>query len=206
MSTDELVVAVAGLAVVAVPLVAVLFIRHRARRLRERLASAFELGTCRGAGFLGATVAGLFRGYPCRYGVQLASQHSPGGATLRLAVSSPLGWSAEGAGLGLQALVKLGLLGDAAIGDAELDRQLRFAADDERGLVTLAAVAGFREALTELLASPSFVAVEVRRDRLEVRWAPRSREADEDPMVLRQRLAAAAHLAEVSSCPPRLDA
>lgn len=206
MSTDELVVAVAGLAVVTVPLAAVLLIRHRARRLRERLAPVFELGTCRGAGFLGAAVVGLFRGYPCRYRVQPASHHSPGGATLRLAVSSPLRWSAERAGLGVQALVRLRLLGDVAIGDVELDRQLRFSADDEGGLVSLAAVAGFRETLTELLGGANFVAVEVRRDRLEVRWRPRSTGADEDPVVLRRRLAAAARLAAVCSCPPRLDA
>lgn len=204
MSHDEIIVLAAGLAIVAVPVAAATVIHRIARRRRERLAPAFELGTCRGAGPLGTIVEGLYRGYSCRYAVQHASQYNPGGASVRLAATSPVAWSAQLADAGSRLMVKVGLLKDVEVGADEFDQRLRFTAEEEGALRSLVGTETVRSALGALLASPNFAAVRVRADRLEARWVPRSPSLDEDPEVLRFRLEAVVTLAGACGCSPRL--
>ena len=204
MNPDVLILAAVALAVALGLGVVTLILRHLARRRRERLAPAFELGTCRGVGPLGTVVEGVYRGYTCRYAVQHASQYNPGGASIRLAAASAVRWSAQVADVGSRLMVKVGLLKDVEVGADEFDQRLRFTAEDEGALRSLVGTEAMRTALGALLASPNFAAVQIRADRLDARWAPRSRSLDEDPEVLRSRLEAVVTLAGACGCSPRL--
>jgi len=187
------------LAVVAIGLV---LVRRHAQRLHDRLAPAFELGTTRRASSLPPAVEGLFHGYVCRYAIEQRSQYSAGGATLRIRVASPLKWSAARKGLGSALLASVGILRDLAIGDAELDAQLRLSAGDAPMLVSLLGQERTRTALRALADSEGFASITVRAQRADVKWAPRRPELDENPEALRRRLSAAVDLLAACGCPP----
>ena len=174
----------------------------KSRRRADRLAPAFELGTARPSGFLGSAVAGLYRGYSCRYQIQYASQYDRGGGTVRLSVSSPHQWSAEINKPGTRLLSKFGLLQDLEIGHRELDQHLRFAASEEGTLRSLFGSEKVLNAMHVLAAGENFESVHVRADRVDVKWAPRMPKLDEDPEVLRQRLEFVTELVVACGYPP----
>ena len=187
----------------AVGLVAALVIlRTRGHRRAQRLGTAFELGTSRPAGFLGSALDGLYRGYSCRYQVQHASQYDRGGASLRLAISSPHRWTAEVPNLANKMLARFGLISDLEIGDAELDEQLRFAAAEEGHLLAIFGSESVRKAMQALASSDNFEAVRVRADRIDVRWSPRAPQLDETAEVLRVRLELVTALLVACGYPP----
>jgi hypothetical protein len=180
-----------------------LYMLVRKGRLRtERLSIAFELGTAKSAGVLGSAVDGLYRGYSCRYQVQYPSQYDRGGASLRLMVSSPHHWSTEVAKPGTRLLTRFGLLKDLEIGDRELDEHFRFAADDEGGLRSLFATETVREAMHVLAASENFESVQVRPERVDIRWSPRMPKLDDEPEALRGRLEFVVTLVQACGYPP----
>ena len=200
-STIITLAAVAAGALVAV-LVAVA--RSQARRQFERLAPAFELGTAHRVGLVPPSVEGLFQGYTFRYTVEARSQYSAGGALLRTRVSSPLEWSASLQDAGSRLLVSVGILKDMDIGDDELDRRLRFAASDPSSLKALLGQTRTREALRALAAGQGFASVQIRPQRVDLKWAPRQPELDEDPDALRGRMAAAVTLLSACGYPPHM--
>jgi hypothetical protein len=206
MDPELIPLAVTAAVVILTLTVVATVLRKKGRRLAERLAPAFELGTSRPAGPLGIGVDGLYRGYSCRYLVRLASQYDRGGATLKLDATSPFSWSAERSQAGTRLLVSLGVLRDLEVGDEELDERLRFAADDVGALLGLIGTASFRSALLELVSTENFESVRVRTERLEVMWSPRAAQLDEDPEALRGRLEAAVDLLTAAGSPPRLRA
>jgi hypothetical protein len=178
--------------------------RGQAQRLFDRLAPAFELGTARRARVLPPAVEGLFQGYTCRYGIEQRSQYSPGGANLRVRVSSPLRWSASLQDAGSRLLVSVGILKDLAIGDDELDQKLRLAGSDASALTSLLGQQRTRTALRSLVETEGFASITVRTDRVDVKWTPRRPERDEDPTVLRVRLSAAVDLLAACGYPPMM--
>ena len=182
-------------------LVVVMLVRKNRQRASQ-LGIAFELGTARAGSFLGSAVDGLYRGYACRYQIQYASQYDRGGASLRLAVTSPHEWTAEVAKPGTQLLAKFGLLKDFEIGDRELDEHLRFAARDEHSLRSLSGSQSMRDALHALAASENFESLRVRANGVHVRWSPRAKSLDEDPEALRARLEHVAALTAALGYPP----
>jgi hypothetical protein len=192
-------VAAGILAIVAIGLV---LMRRHSQRLHDRLAPAFELGTTRRASSLPPTVEGLFQGYSCRYRIEQRSQYSAGGANLKIRVASPLKWSAARKGLGSALLASVGILRDLAIGDAELDSQLRLSAGDAPMLMSLLGQQRTRAALRALTATEGFASIRVRAERAELKWSPRRPELDEDPTVLRHRLGVAVDLLAVCGCAP----
>jgi hypothetical protein len=205
MTTDDLFAAV-GIAVVLIGLaVAVAVMRRVGRKRFIRLAPAFDFGTCKQVGPFGMTVAGLYGGFTCRYTIHPASQHNPGGASLRLGVTGAGRWSADVAGAGSRLLVKVGVLQDLEIGDPDLDLRLRFTADDESGLRSLFGADHVRTAIQGVLATENFAGVRCRTDRLETRWSPRDRHLDEDGETLRKRLEVVAGLAAACGYVPRMD-
>lgn len=204
MNPDLGIAAVVAVVVVAGLAAALLMVSRLGRQRYERLAPAFELGTCRAVGLLGTAVEGLYRGYTCRYMIQHASQYNPGGASLRLAAGCPFAWSAHVADAGSRLMVKAGLLQDIRVADGAFGDRLRFATRDEASLRSLLGTEEVRSALERLLASPNFESVRARDDRLEARWAPRAPQLDDDPEVLRLRLDAIADLAAASGCSPLL--
>ncbi len=204
MTTDNLFAAVA-IAVVLIGLaVAVAMIRRVGRKRLIRLAPAFDFGTCKKVGPFGMTVTGLYGGFTCRYTIHPASQHNPGGASLRLGVTGAGAWSADVAGAGSRLLVKMGVLRDLETGDPDLDLRLRFTADDESGLRSMFGADHVRTAFRNVLATENFVGVQCRTDRLETRWRPRDRRLDEDGDILRKRLDAVAGLAAACGYVPRM--
>ncbi len=192
-----------GVAVLVTGLAVVLAILGgKSRRRADRLAPAFELGTACPTGFLGSAVAGIYRGYSCRYQIQYASQYDRGGGSVRLSVSSPHQWSAEINKPGTRLLSRFGLLQDLDVGDRELDEHLRFAASEEGELRTLFASETVLNAMHVLGASENFESIHVRADRVDVKWSPRMPKLDEDPEVLRNRLDFVSELVMASGYPP----
>jgi hypothetical protein len=190
---------VVGLGVMAVVL------RSRARHRLERLGPAFELGTSRAEGFLGTRVGGIYRGYSCSVLIQHPSQYDRGGASLRVAVSSPDTWSAEAPNPGARLMVKVGLFKDFDVGDRFLDERLRFSTEDEGSLRSRFGTEAVRSAMHRLIGSENFESVHTREDRIDVKWSPRVAALDDDPEVLRNRLELVTELIAACSYPPRLD-
>jgi hypothetical protein len=205
MSSDDLFAAIAIAVVLCGVGIAAAVMRHHGRRRLEELGPAFEFGTCRKIGPFGLAVEGLYRGFTCRYTIHPASQHNPGGASLRLAVTGAGTWSADVAGSGSRLMVKMGFLQDLEIGDPELDLQLRFTAEDESGLRSLFGTDHVRTAFRGVLETENLASVRCRADRLEARWSPRARRLDEDGDILRKRLEAVAGLAAACGHVPRMD-
>ena len=208
MNPDDLRAAVAiAMVMIGVGIAAVLMRRY-GRKLLEKLGPAFDFGTCRRVGLFGLFglgVEGLYRGFTCRYSIEPASQHNPGGASLRLAVNGSGRWSAEVAGAGTRLMVRMGVLKDLESGDPDLDQRLRLTADDENGLRSLFGADHVRAAFRVVLATENFARVRCRADRMEVRWSPRDRRLDEDGEVVRSRLEAVAGLAAACGYAPRMD-
>ena len=194
--------ALAALAAGALVALVVAVLRAQGRRLLDKLAPAFELGTARRVGLVPAAVEGLFQGYTFRYTVEPRSQYSAGGASLRARVSSPLQWGASLKDAGSRLLLSIGILKDLDIGDDELDQRLRFAASDPSSLTALFGQTRTREALRVLSAGQGFASVQIRSERVDLKWAPRQPELDEDPDALRGRLAAAVALLTACGYPP----
>jgi hypothetical protein len=192
-------IAAGVLAIVAIGLA---LMRRHSRRLHDRLAPAFDLGTTRRGSSLPPTVEGLFQGYTCRYGLERRSQYSAGGATLRIRASSPLRWSASRKDVASRLLASIGILRDLAIGDEELDARLRVSAGDAPTLMSLFGQQRTRAALRALAGTEGFASISVRAARADVKWSPRRPELDEDPSVLRRRLSAAVELLAACGCPP----
>ncbi len=205
MNPDDLFAAIAISVVLIGVSVAIVMMRRVGRNRFDRLAPAFEFGTCRKVGPFGLAVEGLHRGFTCRYTIQPASQNNPGGASLRLAVNGGGTWSADLAGAGSRWLVKMGFLGDLEIGDSDLDLRLRFTAEDESGLRSLFGADQVRSMFRVVVETENFVRVRCRADRLEARWSPRDRSLDEDGEVLRRRLEAVSGLATACGYAPRMD-
>ncbi len=204
MTADDLFATLAVAMVLTGVGVAAVFIRKSGQRRFERLAPAFDFGTSRKVGLFGMTIAGLCNGYTCRYTIQPASQHNPGGASLRLAVSATGRWSAELANAGSRLMVKIGVLQDLDIGDPELDHSLRLTADDEGLLRSLFGVEGVRRAVRDVLATENFASARLGKRGLELRWSPRDRRLDEEAEILGRRLELAGNLASACGYPPRL--
>jgi hypothetical protein len=183
---------------------AAVILRRTARRRLEPLVAAFELGTTRLSGLFFNSVEGLSQGYSCRYTVESASQYSPGGATLRLAATSPLQWSAGIKDLGSRLMVRVGMLRDQEIGDDELDHRLRFSSTDEMALLSLFGQQRARSALRVLSQSDNFNSITVRAERIDIKWTPRRPQLDENPEVLRVRLAASVELSSSCGYSPRM--
>jgi hypothetical protein len=194
---------VAGVAILIGGLtLALVVVFNKGKKRAERLAPAFELGTSGPAGFLASAVGGLYRGFSCRYQIQYASQYDRGGATLRVAATSPHQWTAEVEKPGTRLLEKIGLLKDFEIGDRELDEHLRFAAHEEGDLRSLFGSEVVLDAIHVLAASENFESVQVRAGSLRVKWAPRMAKLDEEPEVLRTRLEDVVALVIACGYPP----
>jgi len=204
MTNDDLFAIFAVVAVLAAVGVAVAMLRRSGQKRFETLAPAFDFGTSRRVGLFGTTVEGIWHGYFCRYTIQPASQHSPGGALLRLAVSAAGRWSAERATAGSRFMVQAGILRDQEIGDPDLDLQLRFTADDPGLLRSIFGIEGVRTAIRNVLETENFAVARLGKRGLEVRWSPRDRRLDEDVDILRRRLEVAVDLASACGYPPRL--
>jgi hypothetical protein len=181
-----------------------LMLRRGGRRRLETLAPAFELGTTRVSGPFGYSIEGLYQGYPCRYSIEQRSQYSPGGVTLRIRAISHSQWSAGIKDVGSQLMVRVGILKDYQIGDAELDERLRFSAADEAAVMTAFASDATRAAMRALVGSDNFSSITVRPDRVDVKWNPRDPELDENPEVVRNRLAATTSLLAACGYPPQI--
>jgi hypothetical protein len=198
----NVIVGLVAVGVVALVALIVAVARTQARRMVESVAPVFELGTARRAATLPPAVRGLYQGYTCRYGIEHRSQYSPGGATLRIRVSSSLGWSASIQDAGSRLLVSVGILKDLAIGDDELDQKLRFAGSDGPVLTSLLGQQRARDALRTLAGTEGFASVTVRPQRTDVKWAPRRPDVDENPEVVRTRLSATIDLLVACGYPP----
>ena len=202
---DDILPIILGAAAAGAGLVVLLFfVHHHGRKRAERLAPAFELGTSRRVGPLGTVVEGLYRGYSCRYTIQNASQYNPGGASLRLALTGPLRWTAELTDTGGRLMVKLGIFKDLQIGDHELDERLRFSATEDGSLRSLFGGESVRASMHSLVDSENFAKLDIREDRADAKWAPRNSRLDEDPEVLRARLETVTALLEACGYPPRI--
>ena len=205
MNPDDLFAAIAIAVVLIGVTVAVVLMRRHGRKLLDELAPVFDFGTSRKVGPFGLVVEGLSRGFTCRYSLQPASQHNPGGAALRLMINGTGTWSAETVGAGARLMVKMGVLQDLEIGDPELDPRLRFAAEDESGLRSLFGTDHVRTAFRGVFETENFAGVRCRADRLEARWSPRDRTLDEDETVVRNRVEAVTGLAAACGYVPRMD-
>ncbi len=194
----------AGLAVAAVIALVVAAVRRVGRRRLETFGPAFELGTARVPGALSTSVEGLFLGYTCRYTIEQRSQYSPGGAALRIAASSPQQWTASKQDLGSRLMTQIGLFKDVTVGDQELDRRLRFSGADATTLVSLFGQERTRVALRSLSGTENFASIAVRDRRVDVKWAPRKPDLDDEPDALRLRLAAAIDLLAACGFPPAM--
>jgi hypothetical protein len=189
----------AGLAVTAAVLAV---IRTVMARTLGRLEPAFELGTARVVGAVLPWLEGVFGGYRVRYRTEPSSNNSPGAAVLELAVHAPAPWSAARWGTLNRALVRLGVLEVHRTGDADLDRACRFAARDRSALMGVFSSDRVRGAARGLVSSENFSAIEVRPDRVRVRWVPRSSRLDDDPEHLRRRLGLVTELLAAVGYPP----
>ena len=198
-STIFFIIAIGATAVIALIVAA---IRSAGRRRLELLGPAFELGTARVPGALSTSVEGVFQGYTCRCTIEQRSQYSPGGAALRILASSPLQWNAAKQDIGSRLMAQIGLLKDVMIGDEELDEKLRFSGSDEASMLTVFGQEHTREALRELAGSDNFASITVRNQRVDIKWAPRKPELDDDPDALRRRLTVAVDLLAACGYPP----
>ncbi len=198
------IVIVAATVIVGLAVMAAVF-RSKGRRRLERLGPAFELGTSRAEGFLGTRIGGIYRGYSCSLLIQHPSQYDRGGATLRVAASSPHRWSAEVPNPGARIMVKVGLFKDLSVGDQLLDEHLRFSAEDEGSLASLFGTEAVRAAMHRLVGSENFESIHTREDRIDVKWSPRVASLDDDPEVFRSRLELVTELVAACSYSPRLE-
>ncbi|MDX2436770.1 MAG: hypothetical protein QNL88_06960 [Acidobacteriota bacterium] len=204
MTADDLFATLAVVVVLTGVGIAVAAMKRSGQKRFESLAPAFDFGTSHKVGLFGMTIAGLAEGYTCRYTIQPASQHNPGGASLRVSVSAGGRWSAEVANTGSRLLVKVGVLQDVEIGDPELELKLRFSADDPGALKSLFGIESVRAAIRDTLATENFSSVRLGRKGLEVRWSPRSKQLDEDADILGRRLATTTTFASACGYPPQL--
>jgi len=204
MTHDDLFAILAIVAVLTSIGIAVAMLRRSGRTRFETLAPAFDFGTSRKVGLFGTAIEGIWRGYACRYTIEPASQHSPGGARLGLAVSAPGRWSAERLTAGSRFMVRMGMLRAQEIGDPDLDRQLRFSADDAGFVKSTFGIEGVRTSIRNLLETENFTLARLGKRGLEVHWSPRDRRLDEDVDTLRRRLEASVDLASACGYPPRL--
>ena len=203
---DPMVVIALTVGATLLVIVVVLLLRRGGRRRLETLAPAFELGTTRIGGPFGYSIEGLYQGYPCRYSIEQRSQYSPGGATLRVRAISHQQWSAGVKDVGSQLMVRVGLLKDYQIGDSELDEQLRFSSTDEAAVMTVFAAEATRRAIRSLSLSENFNSITVRPDRADIKWNPRDPDLDENPEMVRSRLATATALLAACGYPPQIGA
>jgi hypothetical protein len=183
-----------------------LFLRRKGQRLTEQLGPAFELGTTRQLGPFASGLEGQYRGFSCRYLVQLASQYDRGGATLRVDAASAFAWSVERGQGSTKLLVSIGVLEDVEVGDIELDERYRFATDDQPSLLALMGTDTVRTALRDLGQTDNFESLRVRPERTEIKWSPRDPALDENPEELRRRLDTVAALLTAAGSTPRLRA
>ena len=195
---------VIGFAIAAVIALVVVAVRRAGQRRLESLGPAFELGTARVPGALSTSVEGVYQGFTCRYTIEQRSQYSPGGATLRIGSASTQQWTASKQDLGSRLMTQIGLLKDVAIGDQELDSRLRFSGADATSLLSLFGQERTRAALRTLSNTENFASVAVRNQRVDVKWAPRKPELDDDPGALRLRLAASVDLLAACGLPPSM--
>lgn len=191
-----------GLATVLVATVAflILGLRGSVRSLRK-VEPAFDPGSTRISGVLVRWLEGRSRGFGFRYRLQPSTNNSPGAALLAAHVVAAFDWKAVEVGhgpqllnLGTFALVQLGLLHDAEIGDPDLDRRLRFAATSEMELVVAFGGDSPRAALRQLADAVNFHSIVVHRGSCRVQWSPRDASLDDSPDVVRERMARVAEL------------
>ncbi len=190
--------------VVAVSIIVIVMVRRSGRRRLDNLAPAFELGTTRVVGPFGNIIEGIYQGYSARYTVEQRSQYSPGGATLRVGATSPQQWSAGVEDVGSKLMVRVGILKDFNIGDPDLDQRLRFSGSDETTLLSLFSTTATRTAMRTLSDTANFNSVTVRPDRVDVKWAPRKPELDDNPDILRARLDTVTGLLTACGYPPQM--
>ncbi len=206
MDPQLLPLAISAAAVALTLIVVGTVMRRKGRRIAEHLTPAFELGTAQPLGFFGVGLRGLHRGYQCRYVLRFASQHDRGGATLGIEAVAPFSWSAERSQAGTRLLLSLRVLRNLEVGDPALDERFRFAAEDPGALQAVLRIEAFRRAVLALVATENFESIRARANRIELSWAPRSANLDEDPETLRLRLDAAVGLLTAGGWPPRLRA
>ena len=101
-------------------------------------------------------------------------------------------------------MTQIGLLKDVTVGDEELDGRLRFSGADATTLVSLFGQDRTRAALRTLSGTENFASVAVRDRRVDVKWAPRRPDLDDEPDALRLRLAAAIDLLAACGFPPTM--
>jgi len=201
---DPVVVVALAVGAAVLAIVVVLVLRRGGRRRMETLAPAFELGTTRLGGPFGYSIEGLYQGYPCRYSIEQRSQYSPGGANLRIRAISQQQWSMGIHDVGSQLMVRVGILKDFQIGDSELDERFRFSGADQTMVMSVFAAEPVRMAIRALTGTENFNSVTVRPDRIDVKWSPRDPDLDENPEVLRSRLAVATKLTTACGYPPQI--
>ena len=190
-------------AVTAVTIAIVAFAVRAQRRKLARLEPLFDPGSARVAR-MGGWIAGLARGYSCRYAIQHRSQYNPGGAILRLGVVAPVQWTARKEGLLSRGMVRLGLARDLKSDDPGLDERLRFTAHSSSDLMGALGTSAARSALERVSASDRFQHVKVAFGRCEVRWSPSDRHADVSVEVVSDRLDATLELVTALGYPPRM--
>ena len=200
---SELVSILIAVAVTVATLAIIAFAVRAQRRKLARLEPLFEPGTVR-VSRMGGWIAGLMRGYTCRYTIQNRSQYNPGGATLRLGVVAPIAWAARLEGLLSRGMVRLGLTQDLKLGDPGLDERLRFTAHSSSDLMGALGISAARSALERVSTSDRFQHVKVSSGRCEVRWSPSDRRADVSEEVVRHRLDATLDLVTALGYPPQM--
>jgi hypothetical protein len=72
--------------------------------------------------------------------------------------------------------------------------------------MTVFAAEATRGAIRTLSRSENFSSVTVRPDRADIKWNPRNQDLDENPDVVRSRLAAATALLAACGYPPQIGA
>ena len=169
--------------------------RRGAIRRLLKVEAAFEPASSHFSGFPVPSLWGRSSGYLWKYRLRAKTNNSPGGAVLETRVSTHMDWKAVEIGHGPQLInmggllaVQLGFLQDIEIGDADLDRRLRFSASNAVHLKSAFDSESVRRAMLALAESPNFRAVSVHKGRCSVRWAPRNPELDEDVDSVRTRL------------------
>lgn len=191
-----------GLAAVLAATVVALIVSLRGpvRGLRK-VEPAFDPGSTRMSGVLIRWLEGRSHGFAFRYRLQSASSNSPGAALLETRVLAPFDWKAVEVGhgsqlvnLGTLALVQLGLLRDAEIGEPDLDRRMRFAATSEMDLAVAFGGETPRAALRRLADTANFRGIAVHRGRCRIQWSPRDASLDDSPGTVRERMALASNL------------
>jgi hypothetical protein len=201
---DPMVVVALAVGAAVLAIAVVMALRRRGLRRMEALAPAFELGTARVGGPFGYSIDGLYQGYSCRYSIEQRSQYTPGGGNLRIRAISQQEWSVGIRDMGSQLMVRVGILKDFPIGDAELDERLRFSGADQTVVMSVFAADAVREAARTLAGTQNFSSVTVRPDRVEIKWKPSNPDVDQSSDVVRTRLAAAIALMTACGYPPQI--